>query len=179
MVWHYSYFTVSFYSIEIPKKVFGAFDYVFHMMSGLQTNSKIFFSRWLFEIIHIIRFEMHMVRPDKSFVCFQLQIFCTTHLKTGNVDYLKRPSWKKLLYFFAIHSSSRHEKCCQMLQTLFWVFQYSRNTGWAYYLLDFFSIIWPQPGTKDFTSVPISRYEVLCSLWMLPQKYAFHLQPHT
>ena len=26
---------------------------------------KIFFSRWLFEIIHIIHFEMHMDRQDK------------------------------------------------------------------------------------------------------------------
>ena len=33
-------------------------------MSGLQNNTKI--SQWLFEIIHIIRIEMHMDRPDKS-----------------------------------------------------------------------------------------------------------------
>ena len=24
----------------------------------------------------------------------------------------------------------RHEKCCQILQTIFWVFQYSRNSYW-------------------------------------------------
>ena len=29
-------------------------------------SKKNFFSRWLFEIIHIIRFEMRMDRPDKS-----------------------------------------------------------------------------------------------------------------
>jgi hypothetical protein len=32
--------------------------------------------------------------------------------------------------FFGIPSSSRHEKYCQILQTLFWVFQYSRNSKW-------------------------------------------------
>jgi hypothetical protein len=31
------------------------------------------------------------------------------------------------LHFFAIHSSGRHEKHSQMLQTLFWVFQHSRK----------------------------------------------------
>ena len=30
-------------------------------------------------------------------------------------------------HIFRILSSSRHEKCCQILQTLFWVFRYSRN----------------------------------------------------
>ena len=31
-------------------------------------------------------------------------------------------------HIFGIPSSSRHEKCWQILQTLFWVFQYSRNS---------------------------------------------------
>ena len=31
---------------------------------------------------------------------------------------------------FAIHSLSRHEKHCQMLQTLFWLSQCSRNSRW-------------------------------------------------
>jgi hypothetical protein len=35
-------------------------------MNGLQKKNKKKKSRWLFEIIHIIRFEMHMDRPDKS-----------------------------------------------------------------------------------------------------------------
>jgi hypothetical protein len=34
-------------------------------MSGLQKNPKEI-SQWLFEIIHIIHFEMHMDWPDKS-----------------------------------------------------------------------------------------------------------------
>ena len=37
--------------------------------------------------------------------------------------------WNFFLHRFAMHSSSRHKKHCQMLQTLFWVFQYSRNTA--------------------------------------------------
>ena len=36
---------------------------------------------------------------------------------------LKKPSWG----IFAIPSSSRHEKCGQMLETLFWLFQCSKN----------------------------------------------------
>ena len=32
---------------------------------------------------------------------------------------------------FGIPSSSRHEKCYQINQTLFWVFQYSRNSQWC------------------------------------------------
>ena len=51
------------------------------------------------------------------------------HLKTDNVDYFKTPPYF-FLHIFTIASSSRREKCCQMLQTLFSVFQYSRNTGW-------------------------------------------------
>ena len=49
----------------MPQKVFGAFYNVFNvdLMSRLQKNKN---SRCLFEIIHIIRFEMHMARPDKS-----------------------------------------------------------------------------------------------------------------
>jgi hypothetical protein len=35
-------------------------------MNGLQKKNLKKKSRWLFEIIHIIRFEMHMDRPDKS-----------------------------------------------------------------------------------------------------------------
>jgi hypothetical protein len=45
-------------------------------MRGLQKYAKTFFSQWLFEIIHIIHFEMHMDRPDKL----------------DNADYLKKPS---------------------------------------------------------------------------------------
>ena len=33
-------------------------------------------------------------------------------------------------HIFGIPLSSRHEKRCQILQTLFWVFEYSRNSQW-------------------------------------------------
>ena len=36
-------------------------------------------------------------------------------------------------YFFSIHSSSRHEKRCRMLQRIFWLFQWSRNQRWQHY----------------------------------------------
>ena len=35
------------------------------------------------------------------------------------------------LHFFSINSSSRHEKRCQMLQRLFWLFQCSKNPRWV------------------------------------------------
>ena len=53
------------------------------------------------------------------------------HLKTDKVDLKKRPPWKKKnFHFFSIDSSSRHEKRCQMLQRLFWLFQCSKNPQW-------------------------------------------------
>ena len=60
-------YTLSFQSIEIDKKFFLAFDNVFHvyLMRGLQKNEKWFFSVAFF-LIHFIRFEIHMDRPDKS-----------------------------------------------------------------------------------------------------------------
>ena len=42
---------------------------------------------------------------------------------------LKKPPWGfNFFHIFGIPWSSRHEKCCQILQTLFWVFLYSRNS---------------------------------------------------
>ena len=41
---------------------------------------------------------------------------------------LKKPPWEfNFFHIFGIPSSSRHEKCCQMLQTLFWLFQWPKN----------------------------------------------------
>ena len=43
------------------------------------------------------------------------------------------PMWNFISFaYFTIPSSSRHEKCCQMLERLFVVFDHSRNTpfGW-------------------------------------------------
>ena len=53
------------------------------------------------------------------------------HLKTDKVDLKKKPPRKFFfLHFFTIHSSSRHEKCCQMLERIFSLFQCSRNILW-------------------------------------------------
>ncbi len=53
------------------------------------------------------------------------------HLKTDNVDYLKKPPWKKFFFdIFAIHLSSRYEKRCQMCVRLFCLFHGSKNQGW-------------------------------------------------
>ena len=50
------------------------------------------------------------------------------HLKTDKVDFKKEdPDFS--LHFFAIPSSSRHEKCWQMTERIFCLFQYSRNIG--------------------------------------------------
>ena len=44
---------------------------------------------------------------------------------------LKKPPWEfNFFHIFGIPSSSRHEKRCQMLQTLFWLFQCSKNPWW-------------------------------------------------
>ena len=58
------------------------------------------------------------------------QIYPTVHahLKTDNVDYLEKPLWKNVFFhIFAIHSSSRHEKRCQMSVRRFSLVQGSRN----------------------------------------------------
>ena len=62
---------------------------------------------------------------QKNFQIFRSQI---SDLKTDNVDYLKKPPWKKFFFdIFAIHLTSRYEKRCQMLQRLFSLFQGSKN----------------------------------------------------
>ena len=66
-----------------------------------------------------------------SQIFFQIIWPVHVHLKTDKVDLKKRPPWKKnFLHFFSIDSSSRHEKYCQMLQRLFWLFQCSKNPLW-------------------------------------------------
>ena len=65
---------------------------------------------------------------QKNFQIFRSQI---SDLKTDNVDYLKKPPWKKFFFdIFAIHLTSRYEKRCQMLQRLFSLFQGSKNQLW-------------------------------------------------
>ena len=65
---------------------------------------------------------------QKNFQIFRSQI---SDLKTDNVDYLKKPP-RIFFYFFifAIHSSSRHEKCCQISVRLFSLFRGSIYQQW-------------------------------------------------
>ena len=49
------------------------------------------------------------------------------HLKTDKVDLKENTVKKNILHTFAIPSSSRHEKCCRMLEIIFCLFQCSKN----------------------------------------------------
>ena len=45
---------------------------------------------------------------------------------------LKKPPWEfNFFHIFGIPSSSRHEKCCQMMERLFVLFHHSRNIPWG------------------------------------------------
>ena len=72
------------------------------------------FSRWLFE---------SRLRQGKNELPDGLNWLCYF---AGNSK--SHPENSFFLYIFGIPSSSRHEKRCQILQTLFRVFQYSRNS---------------------------------------------------
>ena len=81
-------------------------------MRGLEKNKKIKNSRWLFFKIHFIRFEMHMDRRNSKRIMW---IISKSHREIF------------FLEIFAIQSSSRHEKRCQMCVRLICLFQCSRN----------------------------------------------------
>ena len=86
------------------------------------------------------------------------------HLKTDKVDLKKRPPWKNFfLHFFSINSSSRHEKCCQMLQRLFWLFQCSKNPQWLVTLVKFYSLLFfsPHLQTNQTFSLEWPWFDVL------------------
>ena len=86
------------------------------------------------------------------------------HLKTDKVDLKKRPPWKNFfLHFFSINSSSRHEKRCQMLQRLFWLFQCSKNP------------LCPVPSTNQ--SIPSCFYFKISWMLMKQRCFYFFLSP--
>ena len=63
------------------------------------------------------------------------------HILALSWSALKKPPWEfNFFHIFGITSSSRHEKCCQILRTLFWVFQYSRNSQCFGYIATFLLI---------------------------------------
>ena len=76
-------------------------------------------------------------------------IFGPVHqrLKMEKMD-LKKSSWKKnVLHIFSINSSSKHEKRCQMLQRVFWLFQCSKNPRCIY--LQFIVTYLTAPARSD------------------------------
>ena len=50
---------------------------------------------------------------------------------------------KNFLHIFSIHSSSRYEKWCRMLQRLFWLFQCSKTPLWQGFFCSYVTI-WPR-----------------------------------
>ena len=78
-----------------------------------KNREEIEFSRWLFE--GRPRQGRNVLPDGLNWLCY--------------FEGSSKPSWEfNFLYIFVIPSSSRLEKRCQILQTLFWVFQYSRNS---------------------------------------------------
>ena len=72
------------------------------------------FSRWLFE---------GRLRQDKNVLPDVLNWLCYFADRSKSL-------WEfNFFHIFGISSSSRHEKRCQIFQTLFWVLQYSRNSA--------------------------------------------------
>ena len=109
-----SHNTVSFQSIEIPKNMFGGLD-VFHvyLMRGFQKYEQNCILTMAF------RAACKIAQPIQPI---------WQHIFALPWSALKKPpSEFNFFHIFGIPSSSRHEKRCQMLQTLFWLFQCSKN----------------------------------------------------
>ena len=68
-------------------------------------------------------------------------------------------SSKSHFHIFWIPSSSRHEKCYQILQTLLWVFQYSRNSQCGTWIIYFAGMHWFQK-CNFFKKISLSLSEV-------------------
>ena len=107
-----------------------------------------FFSRWLFEIIHIIRFEMHMDGRInlKIFLGYNINylsiwpFMCHSWFPTRKASKLTFFCFQLqlfttlqglILHFFVIHLSSRHEKSCRNKSKNFFPIQCSRNQQWV------------------------------------------------
>ena len=76
------------------------------------------FSRWLFE---------GRLRQCKNVLSDGLNWLCYVAGSSKS----HRENSIRYFHILGIPSSSRLEKCCQILQTLFWVFQYSRSSHCA------------------------------------------------
>ena len=114
--------TVSFSSIEIPKKCLE--DLTTFFMSTWWGDSKI----W------------KKLNSHDGFLSYLQNSTASQFSQSGRtfLPCLSLPSKSHRKnsispIIFGIPSSIRHEKCCQILQTLFWVFQCSRNSQWTTY----------------------------------------------
>ena len=100
------------------QKVFGGFHNIFHvyLMRGFQKFGR----NWIL----MVAFWEQTKAGQKCAArcgCAILQVS-----QKG-----KKPSWEfNFFHIFGILSSSRYEKWCQILHTLFWVLQYFRNSQW-------------------------------------------------
>ena len=90
---------MSFKTIETPKKVFGGFDNIFHVY----LIEEIEFSWWLFE--GRLRQGKNVLPDGLNWLCY-----FAGNSKSHHENSISFPS------------SSRHEKHCQIFQTLFWYF---------------------------------------------------------
>ena len=81
------------------------------------------------------------------------------HLKTDNVDYLKKPPWKNFFFdIFAIHLSSRYEKRCQMCVRIFCLFHGSKNQGWL--------VFFAHPSETDLGIVIVGKLSLLLRIFL-------------
>ena len=96
------------------KKVFPTFADFFHayLMRGLQKFARIF------NFMMSFSFTCKIGQPMKPIGQQFLALFWSA---------LRKPLWElNFLHIFGIHSSSKHETFCQMLEKLFTVFHHSR-----------------------------------------------------
>ena len=97
------------------KKVFVTFDNVFHvyLMRGFQKYAR----NWILTMAFWATCKIAQpIQPIWQ------------HIFALPWSALKKPPWEfNFFHIFGIPSSSRHEKRCQMLQTLFFLFQCSKN----------------------------------------------------
>ena len=95
--------------------MFLTFDHIFHvyLMRGFQIYER----NWILTMVFWVTCKIAQpIQPIWQ------QIFALPW------SALKKPPWEfNFLHIFGISSSSRQEKCGQMLETLFWLFQCSKN----------------------------------------------------
>ena len=121
---HLLLYTVGFKSIEIAKKVFLTFHNVFQVY--LMWRFQNYEWNWILTMAFWVTCKIAQpIQPIWQ------EIFALPW------SALKKPPWEfNFFHIFGISSSSRYEKRCQMLETLFWLFQCSKNPRCTNLLLE-------------------------------------------